>query len=188
MFVERISGDAPPDYFVGPAWCLDKPARATTPFAKNWNAATLGRASGGSKATLFFNLLWKSRTLKIESFQSILGARHANSHIVAIHRQHRSRGRFGHATCRGCPKTRWGSLNLRWLIVLRVQSGWHLSIVSARSEWSFIYWKMGSSWTAIRSKWKRKPKWAGGTAFKPGMNTEKLYLSCIPEILLYEWV
>src|SRR5690606_22230869 len=25
MVVERISGDAPPDYFVGPAWCLDKP-------------------------------------------------------------------------------------------------------------------------------------------------------------------
>jgi radical SAM protein (TIGR01212 family) len=24
MVVERISGDAPPDYFVGPAWCLDK--------------------------------------------------------------------------------------------------------------------------------------------------------------------
>ena len=24
--VERISGDAPPDYFLGPAWCLDKPA------------------------------------------------------------------------------------------------------------------------------------------------------------------
>ncbi len=24
--VERISGDAPPDYFVGPAWCHDKPA------------------------------------------------------------------------------------------------------------------------------------------------------------------
>jgi uncharacterized protein len=24
--VERISGDAPPDYFVGPAWCLDKSA------------------------------------------------------------------------------------------------------------------------------------------------------------------
>jgi len=23
--VERISGEAPPDYFVGPAWCLDKP-------------------------------------------------------------------------------------------------------------------------------------------------------------------
>lgn len=23
--VERISGDAPPDYLVGPAWCLDKP-------------------------------------------------------------------------------------------------------------------------------------------------------------------
>jgi radical SAM protein (TIGR01212 family) len=26
MLVERISGDAPGDYFVGPAWCLDKPA------------------------------------------------------------------------------------------------------------------------------------------------------------------
>jgi radical SAM protein (TIGR01212 family) len=24
--IERISGDAPADYFVGPAWCLDKPA------------------------------------------------------------------------------------------------------------------------------------------------------------------
>ncbi len=24
--VERISGDAPPDYFIGPTWCLDKPA------------------------------------------------------------------------------------------------------------------------------------------------------------------
>jgi radical SAM protein (TIGR01212 family) len=26
MIVERVSGDAPPDYFIGPAWCLDKPA------------------------------------------------------------------------------------------------------------------------------------------------------------------
>lgn len=26
MVVERISGEAPGDYFVGPAWCLDKPA------------------------------------------------------------------------------------------------------------------------------------------------------------------
>ncbi len=25
MVVERISGDAPSDYFVGPSWCLDKP-------------------------------------------------------------------------------------------------------------------------------------------------------------------
>lgn len=24
--VERVSGDAPPDYFIGPTWCLDKPA------------------------------------------------------------------------------------------------------------------------------------------------------------------
>ena len=26
MIVERISGDAPPDYFIGPSWCLDKPS------------------------------------------------------------------------------------------------------------------------------------------------------------------
>ena len=26
IIVERISGDAPPDYFVGPEWCLNKPA------------------------------------------------------------------------------------------------------------------------------------------------------------------
>lgn len=26
VVVERVSGEAPPDYFVGPAWCLDKPA------------------------------------------------------------------------------------------------------------------------------------------------------------------
>lgn len=26
VVVERVSGDAPPDYFVGPAWCLDKSA------------------------------------------------------------------------------------------------------------------------------------------------------------------
>jgi radical SAM protein (TIGR01212 family) len=25
MIVERISGDAPPDYLIGPSWCLDKP-------------------------------------------------------------------------------------------------------------------------------------------------------------------
>ena len=26
MVVERISGEAPGSYFVGPQWCLDKPA------------------------------------------------------------------------------------------------------------------------------------------------------------------
>ena len=26
LVVERVSGDAPPDYFLGPAWCLDKSA------------------------------------------------------------------------------------------------------------------------------------------------------------------
>src|SRR5206468_9826742 len=26
MVIQRLSGDAPPDYLVAPAWCLDKPA------------------------------------------------------------------------------------------------------------------------------------------------------------------
>lgn len=30
MIVERISGEAPPDYFVGPSWCLDKPGVLNT--------------------------------------------------------------------------------------------------------------------------------------------------------------
>jgi radical SAM protein (TIGR01212 family) len=32
--VERISGEAPPDYFVGPTWCLDKPAVRAAFFAE----------------------------------------------------------------------------------------------------------------------------------------------------------
>ena len=34
MIVDRISGDAPPDYFVGPSWCLDKPAVKTAVLAE----------------------------------------------------------------------------------------------------------------------------------------------------------
>ena len=26
MVIQRLSGDAPPDYLVAPQWCLDKPA------------------------------------------------------------------------------------------------------------------------------------------------------------------
>jgi hypothetical protein len=26
MVIQRLSGDAPPDYLVAPLWCLDKPA------------------------------------------------------------------------------------------------------------------------------------------------------------------
>ena len=26
MVIERVSGEAPGDYFIGPSWCLDKPA------------------------------------------------------------------------------------------------------------------------------------------------------------------
>ena len=36
--VERISGDAPPDYFVGPAWCLDKPAIRDALFCRTGTA------------------------------------------------------------------------------------------------------------------------------------------------------
>jgi uncharacterized protein len=34
MIVDRISGDAPPDYFIGPSWCLDKPAIRTVVLAE----------------------------------------------------------------------------------------------------------------------------------------------------------
>ncbi len=34
MIVDRISGDAPPDYFIGPTWCLDKPAIRTAVLAE----------------------------------------------------------------------------------------------------------------------------------------------------------
>jgi radical SAM protein (TIGR01212 family) len=34
MIVDRISGDAPPDYFIGPSWCLDKPAVITAVLAE----------------------------------------------------------------------------------------------------------------------------------------------------------
>jgi radical SAM protein (TIGR01212 family) len=34
MIVDRISGDAPPDYFIGPSWCLDKPAVRTAVMAE----------------------------------------------------------------------------------------------------------------------------------------------------------
>jgi radical SAM protein (TIGR01212 family) len=32
--VERITGEAPPDYFLGPQWCLDKPAARAAIFAE----------------------------------------------------------------------------------------------------------------------------------------------------------
>lgn len=46
MIVDRISGDAPPDYFVGPSWCLDKPAVKAAVLAEfarrgSWQGRTL---------------------------------------------------------------------------------------------------------------------------------------------------
>jgi hypothetical protein len=38
--VERISGEAPLDYFIGPAWCLDKPAVRRAFFAELERRAT----------------------------------------------------------------------------------------------------------------------------------------------------
>jgi hypothetical protein len=48
--VDRISGDAPPDYFIGPTWCLDKPAvkkAVLAEFARRgtWQGAALGGRS-----------------------------------------------------------------------------------------------------------------------------------------------
>jgi radical SAM superfamily enzyme len=34
VVVDRISGDAPPDYFIGPSWCLDKPVVRTAVLAE----------------------------------------------------------------------------------------------------------------------------------------------------------
>ena len=34
VIVDRISGEAPPEYFVGPTWCLDKPAVKTAVLAE----------------------------------------------------------------------------------------------------------------------------------------------------------
>ncbi len=46
--VERISGDAPPDYFVGPSWCLDKPDVRRTFFAEMERRGTWqGKLVGG---------------------------------------------------------------------------------------------------------------------------------------------
>ena len=47
MIVYRISGDAPPDYFVGPTWCLDKPAVRNAVLAEfarrgSWQGKILG--------------------------------------------------------------------------------------------------------------------------------------------------
>lgn len=54
--VERISGDAPPDYLIGPAWCLDKPALRTAADAEfarrdTWQGRRAGQCqpSGGWK-------------------------------------------------------------------------------------------------------------------------------------------
>jgi radical SAM superfamily enzyme len=50
MVVERISGDAPPDYFVGPTWCLDKPGvllalREEMARRDTWQGKRVGYAS-----------------------------------------------------------------------------------------------------------------------------------------------
>jgi radical SAM superfamily enzyme len=50
MIVDRISGDAPPDYFIGPTWCLDKPAVRTAVLAefaqrKSWQGKFAAPAS-----------------------------------------------------------------------------------------------------------------------------------------------
>ena len=48
MIVDRISGDAPPDYFVGPSWCLDKPAVKAAVLAEFTRRGTRQGASYGT--------------------------------------------------------------------------------------------------------------------------------------------
>jgi uncharacterized protein len=50
MIVDRISGDAPPDYFIGPTWCLDKPAVKAAVWAEfarraSWQGSAQEKAS-----------------------------------------------------------------------------------------------------------------------------------------------
>ncbi len=53
MLVERISGDAPGDYFVGPSWCLDKPGvlnaiRQQMERRDTWQGRLYGTAAGSA--------------------------------------------------------------------------------------------------------------------------------------------
>jgi radical SAM superfamily enzyme len=54
MIVDRISGDAPPHYFIGPTWCLDKPAVKNALLAEfarrgSWQGKWVERASNTSE-------------------------------------------------------------------------------------------------------------------------------------------
>jgi Radical_SAM C-terminal domain len=40
MIVDRISGDAPQDYFIGPSWCLDEPSVGTAVLAESARRGT----------------------------------------------------------------------------------------------------------------------------------------------------
>src|SRR4029077_17834540 len=47
MVIQRLNGDAPPDYLVAPAWCLDKPALLTAIHAElerrdSWQGKNVG--------------------------------------------------------------------------------------------------------------------------------------------------
>jgi radical SAM protein (TIGR01212 family) len=51
VIIERTTGDAPPDYFVGPSWCLDKPGAKRAidaEFARRdtWQGARFGEGVG----------------------------------------------------------------------------------------------------------------------------------------------
>ena len=49
VIVDRISGDAPPDYFVGPSWCLDKPAVKAAVLAEFARRGTWQGLSAGTR-------------------------------------------------------------------------------------------------------------------------------------------
>ena len=65
MVVERISGDAPPDYFIGPAWCLDKPGVLRALHAELERRDTWqGKCAGSSERVGCSPRVWRRATIR----------------------------------------------------------------------------------------------------------------------------
>ena len=68
MIVDRISGDAPPDYFIGPTWCLDKPAVKAAVLAEFERRGTL---AGMAMALLTETILLIRRLTTSDKYTNI---------------------------------------------------------------------------------------------------------------------
>ena len=67
MIVDRISGDAPPDYFIGPTWCLDKPAVKEAVLAEFKRRGT----RQGDRAELSLTGFWNGAFVLTASFTRV---------------------------------------------------------------------------------------------------------------------